>query len=236
MRTASDLKKSARNALKGNWKLAVLVGLVATILGAVENLGPKVSVNINGSQLQAGFQYAGKTIFSTAKGISSDVRPLFVGNFTYIVIIGLIIAIGFFILGSLIFVGYAKFNLNIVDQTGGTFGNLFAYVSYWKTAVAARLLICFYVILWSMLFVIPGIIAYFRYAMTQFILAEDPDLSASEAIDISKQMMQGNKMRLFCLELSFIGWEILCVLTLGIGYLWLVPYKRAAIAAFYRDL
>ena len=48
--------------------------------------------------------------------------------------------------------------------------------------------------------------------------------------------MQGYKLRLFCLELSFIGWELLCVLTLGIGNLWLIPYKRAAIAAFYRDL
>lgn len=236
MRTASDLRKSARNALNGNWKLAVLTGLLVAVLGAVENFGPNVSVNINGSQLQASFQYAGKTIFSTANGISPHITPLFVDGFTYIVILGLMIAIGVFILGSIVSVGYAKFNLNLVDQSEYSLKNLFAYFSYWKTTLLAKILQLFFIMLWSLLFIIPGFIAYFRYAMTEFILAENPDLSANEAIDISKKIMQGNKLRLFCLELSFIGWELLCVLTLGIGNLWLTPYKRAAIAAFYRDL
>ena len=236
MRTASDLRKSARNALNGNWKLAVLTGLLAAVLGAVENFGSNVSVNINGSQLQASFQYARKTIFSTANGINSDIKPLFIGGFTHIVILGLIIAIGFLLLGSVISVGYAKFNLNLVDRSEYAFKNLFAYFSYWKITMAARILQGIFITLWSLLFIIPGIIAYFNYAMTEFILAENPNLSATEAIGISKKMMQGNKFRLFCLDLSFIGWEVLCVLTLGIGNLWLIPYKRAAIAAFYRDL
>ena len=72
--------------------------------------------------------------------------------------------------------------------------------------------------------------------MTGYILAENPDLSASEAIEQSKSMMAGNRWRLFCLHVSFIGWDILCSLTLGIGYLWLNPYKQAATAAFYREI
>ena len=72
--------------------------------------------------------------------------------------------------------------------------------------------------------------------MTGYILAENPDLSASEAIEQSKSMMAGNRWRLFCLHVSFIGWDILCSLTLGIGYLWLNPYKNAATAAFYREI
>ena len=65
---------------------------------------------------------------------------------------------------------------------------------------------------------------------------QHPELTASEAIERSKQMMEGNRMRLFCLRFSFIGWELLSALTLGIGGLWLTPYKQAAEASFYREI
>ena len=93
-----------------------------------------------------------------------------------------------------------------------------------------------YVLLWSLLFIIPGIIATYSYAMTEFILAEHPELTASEAIARSKEMMSGNRWCLFCLHFSFIGWDILSSLTLGIGNLWLHPYKQAANAVFYREI
>ena len=72
--------------------------------------------------------------------------------------------------------------------------------------------------------------------MTGYILAEHPDLTAGEAIERSREMMSGNRWRLFCLRISFIGWDILCSLTLGIGNLWLRPYRQAAEAAFYREV
>lgn len=72
--------------------------------------------------------------------------------------------------------------------------------------------------------------------MTDYILAEHPELTASEAIAQSKAMMEGNRWRLFCLQFSFIGWDILCALTLGIGNLALRPYRHAAEAAFYREI
>ena len=93
-----------------------------------------------------------------------------------------------------------------------------------------------YVFAWSLLFIIPGIIAGYSYAMTRYILAERPELTAQEALEHSRTMMAGNRWRLFCLQLSFIGWDILAALTLGIGNLWLNPYKQAATAAFYRDV
>lgn len=92
------------------------------------------------------------------------------------------------------------------------------------------------IFLWSLLFVIPGIIASYRYAMTPYILAENMDLSVMEAISESKRLMKGNKLRLFFMELSFLGWQILCVLTLGIASLWVGPYMEAAKAAFYREI
>lgn len=72
--------------------------------------------------------------------------------------------------------------------------------------------------------------------MTEFILADRPDLAYNEAIEESMRLMQGNKWRLFVLDLSFLGWALLCILTLGIGYLFLAPYMEVAHAHFYADL
>lgn len=236
MRLAEDFRSMAREALNGKWKIAVLVGLVASILGAVEGMGPEVKINLDASNANASFEFAGQTIFSTGGGINSDIGALLVGGFTYIMIIALVMGAVYFILGSFIKVGYAKFNLNLVDQLEGSFDNLFAYVTYWKTTAVARFLQGIYVLLWSLLLIIPGIIASYSYSMTDYILADYPELSAGEAISKSKQMMEGNKWRLFCLQFSFIGWDILCAFTLGIGNLWLIPYKQAATAAFYREV
>ena len=90
--------------------------------------------------------------------------------------------------------------------------------------------------MWSLLLLIPGIIASYSYAMTPYILANHPELTAREAIARSKELMSGNRWRLFCLEFSFIGWALLSSLTMGIGSLFLTPYTQAAKAAFYRDL
>ena len=113
---------------------------------------------------------------------------------------------------------------------------LSGYFSDWKTTASTRFLKTLYTLLWSMLFLVPGIIASYSYAMTAYILAENPDLSANEAISRSKEMMTGNRWRLFCLQISFSGWDILAALTMGIGNLWMTPYKQAATAAFYREV
>ena len=90
--------------------------------------------------------------------------------------------------------------------------------------------------LWSLLLVIPGIIMAHAYAMTPYILEEHPEIGAWEASRVSQKMMRGHKFRLFRLNLSFIGWALLCVPTLGVGFLWLVPYMQMSQAAFYSDL
>ena len=93
-----------------------------------------------------------------------------------------------------------------------------------------------YIFLWSLLLIIPGIIKAFSYAMTSYILKDNPEIKNNEAIEKSMQMMQGHKMDLFLLYLSFIGWAILSVLTLGIGFIFLTPYVNAAVSHFYEDL
>ena len=98
------------------------------------------------------------------------------------------------------------------------------------------LLMYVYIMLWSLLFIIPGIIKLLSYSMTPFILRDRPDLQNNAAIELSMDMMQGHKADLFWLYLSFIGWGILCLFTLGIGFFWLQPYMSASITAFYDDL
>ena len=106
----------------------------------------------------------------------------------------------------------------------------------WGHNVGGMLLMVVYTFLWSLLLIIPGIIKYFSYAMTPFILADKPELTANEAIELSMKMMDGHKLDFFILTLSFIGWSILAIFTLCIGYLWLMPYMYTTMAAFYEDV
>lgn len=93
-----------------------------------------------------------------------------------------------------------------------------------------------FIALWTLLFIIPGIVKSYSYAMAYYIKLDHPEYTPTEAITESRKLMRGNKMRLFCLHLSFIGWAIVCIFTLGIGMFWLIPYMNAANAEFYQDL
>ena len=236
MRTAKEIREIARAALRGKWKIAVLVGIVASMLGASEGMDPDVNVHFDAANANVSLEVAGQNVFSTAEGLDPDLLALVVGGFTYLMIVGLIMGAVYFVLSSVVSIGYARFNLNVLDQQEGSFQTLFGYFSWWKTAAIANLLQSIYIILWTLLFIIPGIMAGYSYAMTKYILAENPELSAKEAIKRSKEMMKGNRWRLFCLELSFIGWGILSALTMDIGNLWLNPYREASIAAFYKEV
>ena len=238
MKIAEDFRRIARNALTNKWFIAVAVGLVASILGGISGGGPEFKVNIDGSNISMNFNVAGQTIKSigTNGGVDSEVGAIILASLPIIIIASLFAAVIYFVLGSFIGVGYAKFNLNLVDKKNAAFETLFEYFSHWKTTTIARLLRALYVFLWSLLFIIPGIVAGFSYAMTDYILAEDPELTADEAISQSKSIMMGNKWRFFCLQFSFIGWDILATLAFGIGHLWLTPYKQATYAAFYREV
>lgn len=95
---------------------------------------------------------------------------------------------------------------------------------------------CF-ILLWSCLLIIPGIIKTYSYQMMPFLLAENPDLPPLEAIQKSREMMDGYKWQAFLLDLSFIGWEILSVLSFGIiGIFWTQPYMYQADAQLYEEL
>ena len=106
----------------------------------------------------------------------------------------------------------------------------------WGHNVGGMLLMTLYVVAWSLLLIVPGVIKSFSYALTPYILADKPELSADEAIELSMKMMDGHKLDLFILYLSFIGWGLLSILTLCIGMLWVMPYMYTSMAAFYEDV
>ncbi len=237
MKYASDFRTLARDSLRGKWTIAVIAGLIASLLGGISSNGPKINLNLNDGGASLNLTYANQQIYSTQSGFLPELNGWIIGGAIYIIIAAIVMAIGFFILGSIVSVGYSKFNLDLVDrQKAPEINTLFGYFNHWKEVTLTNLLQTVYVILWSLLFIIPGIIASYSYAMTGYILAENPELAPSEAIERSKQMMTGNRFRLFCLQFSFIGWSILAALTLGIGNLWLTPYRQAATAAFYREV
>ena len=94
-----------------------------------------------------------------------------------------------------------------------------------------------YTVLWTFLFIVPGIIKSYEYRMIPYILAENPDMDRREAFQLSKDMMQGEKWNAFVLDLSFIGWQILSGITLGIvGIFWTNPYVYATNAELYLEL
>ena len=113
---------------------------------------------------------------------------------------------------------------------------LFEGFKNYGSSLALYLLIAIFTALWTLLFVIPGIVKTYSYSMSWYILADDPQLGANEARKRSMDLMKGAKWRLFCLHFSFIGWILLIVLTLGILSFWVIPYMETAQACFYRDL
>ncbi len=124
--------------------------------------------------------------------------------------------------------------LKIIRHQEFSINKLFSYFNarVWVTMIQVTI----YGLLWSLLLIIPGIIKYYSYSMTYYILLDEPELKYDAAIEKSMEMMKGKKLKLFLLDLSFIGWALLCILTLGFGLVLLLPYVYTARAAFYEDL
>lgn len=142
------------------------------------------------------------------------------------------------ILGGVLATGYSAFNLAVVrcDADKTKVGTLFGGFNNFGSTCVAGLLVTTYTMLWSLLFIIPGIVKSFSYSMTFFILNDHPEMTASQAITESRRIMDGHKGELFVLGLSFIGWFILSMFTFGILLIYVIPYMQATIAAFYEKI
>lgn len=231
MKFASDFRREAYEALSGNWGKAVGTGLVASLLGA--GIQGCSSGSSGGSSSGDGGTY--EQLLSYME--DPEVAVVFWAILGFAGLLSVVISLVHLIVGSPVTLGYCKFNLNIIDRNGeAACANLFTQFKRIGPAIALQVLRAVYTTLWSLLLVIPGIIKAYSYSMAAYILYEHPEMTPNEAITKSRELMDGNKWRLFCLEFSFIGWAILCGFTCGIGYFWLFPYQEAAVAAFYREI
>lgn len=215
MKQNQDYKNAALAALKGNWPSAVLAMLVYLFISVIA-----VSPNVV-SQVQLALNPSASGFFATHSGATSGFIYLMELLVLYPLVKGL-----FNTLNRLLVNGDA-------DLVRGMFNS--ALTKYWRTVLASLLQLVF-IFLWSLLLIVPGIIKAFSYSMTWFILEDEPELSPNKAIELSMAMMKGHKFDLFYLYLSFIGWGILSLFTLGIGLLWLTPYMNTSVAAFYQDV
>ena len=148
----------------------------------------------------------------------------------------IISSIASFVLSAIFQFGVVSFYLKVSRNEEVTYKELFAKKELWLPYITITILTGIFAFLWSLLFVIPGIIASIKYSQVYLIALDNPELSAKEVINKSKQMMEGHKMDYFMLNLSFIGWAILGVFTLGILYFWLIPYMSVTQSNFYNSI
>ncbi|MBS1625608.1 MAG: DUF975 family protein [Bacteroidetes bacterium] len=162
-----------------------------------------------------------------------------IGTFLVYGIVSFVIGltrVGFLILGGPLALGIAIISLRLVRGQDIDVGMIFKGFDNFVNALVTYLLMMLFILLWTLLLIIPGIIAALSYGMAFFILADNPGMTGSEVLRTSKAMMDGHKMDLFVLYLKFFVFSLLCILTLFIGYLWLVPYMHVSLAAFYEKV
>ena len=166
----------------------------------------------------------------------------------YLIIIGIISVVStlqvvtWIILGSLTY-GLYLYYIVLIREKAGDFNLLFKAFSFseknlglFGKTLGLYLLMSLYIFLWTLLLIVPGIIAAYSYRIAFYLMIDNPEIGVSEALKQSKEMMYGYKSKLFCLDLSFIGWGLLCILSFGIGILWLSPYMLTSQTIFYEEL
>jgi len=140
------------------------------------------------------------------------------------------------IIGGPLALGAAIFSLSMSRGKEAMLEQLFQGFNNFSNAFITYLLLILYILLWTLLLIVPGIIAALGYSMTFYILADAPTIKPQDALKKSKSMMDGYKLKLFYLGLRFLLLAILCILTLGIGFLWLIPFVHVTMAKFYDDI
>lgn len=161
-----------------------------------------------------------------------------VGTLIYVAIIS---AASFTYIGEMLLYGpltfgYILYLMCLADTGRSDYNILFSGFSRFAETLVAGLLISLAVSLGFVFLIVPGIVLYLGFGMTFFIMSDDRNISGIDAMQESWNMMKGHKMELFMLEIRFIGWLLLCVLTCGILSLWISPYITLAKFNFYRQL
>ena len=221
---AADYRRIARDKLRGNWPGAVLAVLIVALLGGLD-ASMSISFSVGDWPWPEYLRLAGDWPWW-----EYFMQMGFLAPRTSIVTL---ISLAQLVVGGAVVLGWCSFNQKLVWESEASVQELFGRFSILLKALGLRIFMALFIFFWSLLLVVPGIIAAYRYALAPYLMAENPNMGVREAVDISKRTMAGRKGKLFCLHVSFIGWWFLSILTLGIGFLFLTPYAKAAETAFY---
>ncbi len=210
MRTRQEIKAIGKAAFRENyWTCGLAMLLVTVVLGAINGLG-------GSSTLMNGDSETAVSLGTSAGGILS---LLLTGPLT----IGLAL---FFVRNAL----GRRENLTVTTPFTEAFNN-------YGRKLGGYLWMMLFIVLWSLLFVIPGIVKGLSYSMAPYILGDCPEVKAKDALKLSMRMMEGHKAELFVMELSFLGWALLSALTAGILLIFYVgPYMNSTFAVYYLEV
>lgn len=209
----STLKKEAKVSLKGYWGTGVAVTFIVFLINVFLPLIFEIP-------LSGGF----------TNWVMQDTDQTPVASLISLLISIILIPLG---------IGVMWFYLNLARGGLPKLEEIFFVYKDWKVSLKliwVSIVQGIFVFLWSLLLLIPGIIKGLAYSQVFFLLKDHPEYSVLEAITESRKRMVGYKWKYFLLNLSFIGWGILCIISLGIGFLWLIPYYSTTLAEFYDDI
>lgn len=225
MLKSKELREKAWNSLKGKYWLAFIVVLILGIFSSTgtglvtfsQNMAEVVDM-VDPSEMDSTMQLGAIIIIAAA---------------AVLCFIGMLIRI---FVGYAATVGLSHYFIKNTDSKPAFADAFSGFKVKYRRNLGTLLLVDIKSVLWGFLFIIPGIIKSYEYAIIPYILADDAEISSRDAFKKAREMMKGNKWRLFKLNLSFIGWGILCIMTFGVGTFFLMPYTNAANAEFYVEL
>ena len=225
MWTRKELKDQAKAGLKRNYWKSVIIGFLVSLITA--GTAASTSHSAGSDTLTEVFttMSAGEILLALGVLFSAVVLTLFVSALFRAMVY------------NPVKVGVANFFLDGVKDTAEWKSLAVGFAPKWFANVWALFLRDLFVVLWSLLLVVPGVIKSYEYRLVEYVMAENPGMAAMEAIAKSKALMQGNKWNAFVLDLSFLGWNILNACTFGIlGIFYVQPYQMLTNAALYEKL
>ena len=265
MWTRKSVKQRGKKAFTLNYWKCVLVALILSIIvGATCNSWggafPSITNSFGGSNIEENVDDPDDLVEDPADGINDEPSVIFdidfddmtdqdraglisaiaivliLGFIVWVVATAISLAIKYLLLAPFEY-GCRKFFRKNLDEPAKLSNIVYVFDSHYKNVVKTAFLTDLFIWLWSLLFIIPGIIKTYEYRLVPYIVSENPSISYKDALAESKKLMKGNKWKTFVLDLSFIGWDILSVMTWGLLTIFFVgPYKASTDAALYETL
>ena len=218
-----QIKEEAKQVVRGarvNAYLVTLIVLAVTgLLGALDS-----------------YVGASRTVDQVAELYGQQAAAMLPGFPEFPVLLMAFVAAVNWLAQVIINAGWSIYHLGVRQGKEMPYGCLLDGFAFLGKLILLNIVMGIFVYLWSLLFLIPGIIAQYRYRFAIYNLCENPEIGIMEAINMSKAQTAGFKGTLFVLDLSFLGWSILCWLTLGILNIWIAPYKEQANVGYFQEI